>query len=210
MRVRYNKRSDGAQPPDDLSCVVEQSHVGIAGGEGAIWRRVVRVFLNCKEQLRHCFLEAQANEMRGAQQTEGHANAGTRTETKRGLHVLYCQIRLPGPEPESAADVPAAREAGVERQSTVDQRHHGTEILAEIAQRKGGIGDGAGIVTGYLQSPTGEIDALATVRRWIIAPGVQATPIVAERGPSESRPIMRISFDRFFEKLQCLWDLSRG
>src|SRR6516225_2360003 len=137
-----------------------------------------------------------------AQQTEGHADAGARTETKRGLHVLYCEIRLSGPELQGAADVPAAREAGVERQSTVDQRHHGTEILAEIAQRKGGIGDGAGIVTGYLQSPTGEIDALATVRRWIIAPGVQAAPIVAERGPSESRPIMRISFDRFFEKLQ--------
>ena len=31
--VRYHDRGNGAQPRDDLSCVVEPTHMGVAGGE---------------------------------------------------------------------------------------------------------------------------------------------------------------------------------
>jgi hypothetical protein len=49
-------------------------------------------------------------------------------------------VRLPSPQHEDAADVPAAREARVERQRTADQRYHCADVLAEIGEREGGIG----------------------------------------------------------------------
>jgi hypothetical protein len=39
------------------------------------------------------------------------------------------------PFPENAAYVPAPREIRVDREGTVNQRHHRTDILAEIGQR---------------------------------------------------------------------------
>ena len=79
----------------------------------------------------------------------------------RGLRrseVSTCSIAmigLAGPQPEDAADVPAAREARVERQRAVDQRHHGADVLAEIGQREGGIRQDARVVAGHLAGPAG-------------------------------------------------------
>jgi hypothetical protein len=36
--------------------------------------------------------------------------------------------------PEQSTNEPAAREARVERKRTIDQRHHGADVLAEICQ----------------------------------------------------------------------------
>ena len=62
--VRYHDRGDGAQPRDDLSRVIEPSHMRVAGGEKAIRVREVRIVLDREEQLRHCLVEAPAEEMR--------------------------------------------------------------------------------------------------------------------------------------------------
>jgi len=45
--------------------------------------------------------------------------------------MLDREIGLAGPEPEKAAYIPAAGEARVERQRSVDQPDHGADILAE-------------------------------------------------------------------------------
>ena len=45
--------------------------------------------------------------------------------------MLNREIVLTGPNPEKAAQIPAAREARVERERAVDQPDHGADILAE-------------------------------------------------------------------------------
>ncbi len=64
--VRYHDRGDGAQPRDDLSRVVEPTHMGVAGGEKAIRARKARILLDREEQFRHCLIEAPSEEMREA------------------------------------------------------------------------------------------------------------------------------------------------
>jgi hypothetical protein len=61
---------------------------------------------------------------------------------------------------EDAADVPAASVVWVERQRTINQRHHGADVLAEIRQHDGGIHQDAGILAGHFQGSPGEIGAL--------------------------------------------------
>ena len=58
----------------------------------------------------------------------------------------------------------------VERESTIDQRHHGADVLAEIGQRKSGVYQGERIVARDFECSPGKIDALQTVRRRIFAP----------------------------------------
>ena len=60
--VRYHDRSDGAQPRNDLSCVIEPTHMGVAGGESAVRRREARIILDREKQFRHCFSEAPTEE----------------------------------------------------------------------------------------------------------------------------------------------------
>src|SRR5215469_18202239 len=73
--------------------------------------------------------------MRGAYYEEQREHAGAGTEAPRDFGVFDPDIGLPRPRPENAADVPAPREIRVERERTVNQRHHRADILAEIGQR---------------------------------------------------------------------------
>ena len=62
--ARYHDRGQGPQPLDDLSGFVEQTHVGVAGGEKAMRLRVGRILLDRGEELGHRLIEAPAGEMR--------------------------------------------------------------------------------------------------------------------------------------------------
>jgi hypothetical protein len=59
--------------------------------------------------------------MGDANESERRADAGAGTEGQRGLDMLNRDVGLARPIPEHAADVPAAREIRVERQSTVSR-----------------------------------------------------------------------------------------
>jgi len=80
-------------------------------------------------------METPAVEMRGAYYKERRATTGTGTKAQRGLDMLDRDVGLARPLPEDAAQVPAAGIVRVERQRTVDQRHHSADVLAEIRQR---------------------------------------------------------------------------
>ena len=71
---------------------------------------------------------------------------------------------------ETTADVPAAGEARIEHQRAVDQRDHRTDVLAEIAQRKGSIGKHSGVVSGHLQCSASPIQPIRPVEFEILAP----------------------------------------
>ena len=47
--VRYHDRSNSPQPLDDLSCVVESTHMRVAGGEIAIWLRAAWILVDREE-----------------------------------------------------------------------------------------------------------------------------------------------------------------
>jgi len=134
--------------------------------------------------------------MRGTYCHDRKANSGAGTEAPRGFGMFDRDVRPARPEPQVAADVPAAREVRVERQATINQRHHRTDVFAEIGERVGGIHQDVGIVAGYLQGPSRKIDALQTVSLRIFAPAVRNKPKTAECGPSECGPVPRIARDR--------------
>ena len=56
-------------------------------------------------------------------------------ETQRALSVLDRGFELSRRTPQGAADVPTAREARVERECTIDQRHHRADVLSEERER---------------------------------------------------------------------------
>ena len=151
-------------------------------------RAPVRIILDREEQLRHGLTEAPAGEMRGAYYKERRADADARTEAQRGFGMLDRDVGLARPQPECAADKPAAREIRVECQRTIDQRHHGADVLAEIGQRLGGVREDAWVVASPLQGSPCEIGALQSVPLPVFAPVVDEQPITAIRCPGECGP----------------------
>jgi len=137
--------------------------MGVAGGEEAICHWVVRILLDGEQQLRRRLTKTPAHEMRDADCRNSRPASGTRAETERGLDMLDRDVGLTRPVPEGAAHLPPAREARIERQRSVHQRHHGANVLAEIGKRSGGIRKGTRVVAGHLQSPPCEIRALPSV-----------------------------------------------
>src|SRR6516165_11197454 len=98
--------------------------------------------------------------MRGAEiRVVRRADADARTEAQRGFKMLDRDVRLAGPNPEEAADVPAAGVVRIQRQSVIDQRYHGADILAEIGQREGSIREDARVVASHFQGSPCEIGA---------------------------------------------------
>src|SRR5215467_7600187 len=68
------------------------------------------------------------------------SDAFARAETKRVLGVLDRDVELPGQEPKAPADVPATREARVERKRAVDQCYHRADIFTEERESIRGVG----------------------------------------------------------------------
>ena len=128
-----------------------------------------------QQELGQRLAEAPADQVRGADDADGRANASARAETQRGLGVLDRSFGLPGKQTEKAAVVPAAGKARIERQSTIHQTHHRADVVAEKREGTGGIYDGAGIVAARSKSSPGEIGTLTTIRLGILAPASDAT-----------------------------------
>ena len=171
----------------------------VAGGQVATRLWVAWILLDREEQLRRCLIEAPAEETRGAYYTERHADTGARTEPQRRFFMLNRDLGLARIHSEDAADVPAASVIRVESQGAVDQRHHGTDVLAEICQRKGGVPKNARVIAAHFQGSPGLINALQSVRLRISAPAVKMQPITADRGRGEGWPVTRIALDRLFK-----------
>jgi len=85
-------------------------------------------------------------------------------------------IGLTGPEPENAAHKPAAGEARVERQRTVDQPYRGADVLAEYSQYKGGVGKDARVVLRRLERLPRKITGLAAGCLGLFGPSVIDEP----------------------------------
>src|SRR6516162_10208309 len=118
--------------------------------------------------------------------------------------MLDREIGLTGPEPENAAQIPAAGVARVQRQRTVDQPDHSADILAEIRQHEGGAGEHARVILNGLERLTSEFDCLAAgcLRRFDPAPNDEVH--VADRRHRQCGSVVRIDRDRLVEQSQSL------
>ena len=124
---------------------------------------------------------------------DGAPIALARAQAQRGLDMLDREIGLPGTDPEQAAQIPAAGKARIERKRTVDQRDHGADILAEIRQHKGGVGEDARVVAAPLERPPSKIDAPCGGR----APDLRSSRRRrAASGRSPPRPVPARNADR--------------
>jgi hypothetical protein len=94
--VRYYSRVKGPQLRDDFACLVEPTHMRVAGGKNAIRVLETWILLDREQQFRHCLIEAPAEEMRDAYIEERCADSGARAEAQCGLHMLDRDV-LAGP-----------------------------------------------------------------------------------------------------------------
>src|SRR5712672_3299163 len=130
--------------------------------------------------------------------------------------MLDREIVLAGPDPDNAAHKPAAGIARVECQRTVDQPDRGGNILAEIRQREGGVGEDARVVVRRLERMPSKVAGLAVGRLQLLGPAFSNELDVAVSRPGKRGPVMRINRDRLFEQSQglenspfCCWKEDR-
>jgi len=102
-------------------------------GQIAIRHRVTWILLDCEEQFWHRLIESASQEMRLPDYGQRRANPGVRAQSQRVLDMLNRNVGLARLQSEDPADVPTARETGVEREGAVDQRHLGA------ASRRAGL-----------------------------------------------------------------------
>jgi hypothetical protein len=84
-----------------------------AGGEKTVLQRQSRILLDHQAQFRQCLIETPTDEICGAEIGMRPAGAGPGAEAQRGIEMLDRDIRLPRPEPQDPAKVPAARQFGL-------------------------------------------------------------------------------------------------
>jgi hypothetical protein len=142
--------------------------------------RITRVFLNRQEQLRRCFAKLTFEEMSFTDQAQRRTRSLARAQPQRSLGMLDREIVQTGPEPQNATQEPAAGEARGKREGTIDQRHHRTDILPEIGQNEGGVGQDARIVARHLERLPSKIYRFAGSLRFF-GPALSEEPHLAHR-----------------------------
>jgi len=84
--------------------------------------------------------------------------------------MLDREIVLTGIYPDKAAPKPATRKARVQGQRPIDQPDHRADILAELSQRNGGVGEDARVVLPHLERLAGKVGALPAMRLRLRSP----------------------------------------
>ncbi len=138
-----------------------------------------------------------------ADQAQRRTRSLARAQPQRSLGMLDREIVLTGPQPQDTTQKPAAGEARGERQGAVDQRHHGADILAEIGQNKGGVGQDARVVPRHLERLPGKIDRFAGGLR-LFGPALSDEPHLAHRRQGQRRTAVPVDRYRLMEQFQSL------
>src|SRR5215831_9876821 len=129
-----------------------------------------------------------------------------RAEAQRGLDMRDRQIRLAGPQTKETADIPSAGGARVERKGALDDRDHGVDVLAELRQHKGGIGENRGVIARSFKRPSSRLYPAATGGLRFIAPAIEVAPHMAHRGPGKGWPVIWIARDCLLKQGERLKD----
>ena|SRR6516164_3192002 len=87
----------------------------------------------------------------------------TRAEPHRSLDMLDREVGLAGPYPDLRADRPTTCRARIEPEGPINERHHSIDVLTEIRECMGGVGQGVRIIAGGLERALSVLDRGATV-----------------------------------------------
>ena len=110
--------------------------MGVASRKKTIRGRENRRVFYSNPQPRNGLCETPVEEERGTDQIVTPSRLGARAEPQGFFCMLDRALRLPGPQPEKAAHVPAARIVRIEAESAIDQRDHRVDVLAENDSRR--------------------------------------------------------------------------
>jgi hypothetical protein len=105
--------------------------------------------------------------------------------------MLDYEIGLSGPQPEPATNLPVPSETLVDLQSTIDQRDSGVDILAEVSEDVGGIGEYLRVVASNSKGLPGKIKAVEALRLRELSPTIIVEIEVAPRRPNTSGALIR-------------------
>src|SRR5712671_2220195 len=200
---RHHKRRDAPQPPDRLLRFVEPPEVRVASREKAIGGCPARMLLQRPKQHRSCFLKPPGEEMSDANRHKGPGSASVRAEPQGSLEMADREFRLPCPQSEPAAYHPAAGEAGVKRQSTVNQFDGRIDVLSKVTEYVGSPAQDTRVVARNPKRPSGEIDTLAAVRLGVAGPAVHVEIHMAVCRHRESGSVLRVALDRPPKQVKC-------
>src|SRR5215472_7778184 len=176
--------------------------MGVASREKTIGGWKNRPFLDRDPQPREGLFETPAEKQGGTDQPRTAARLGARAEPQRPTGVFDRQIRLPGPQSEKAADVPAVRVTRIKGEGAVDQHDHRIDVLAETGKGKSGVRQDARVVSRDRQGAARKVDALLPVRIPIQGGAVADEVHAPASRQGERRSIIRIASDRRLERLE--------
>src|SRR5215813_4460199 len=97
--------------------------------------------------------------------------------------MLDREVGLTRQGPKKAAHIPAASEARVDCQRPVYRPDHGADVLAEMSQHQGGVGEDGRVVLRRLERLASEIDGVAAGCFRVFGPAVLDEPEMADRRP---------------------------
>jgi len=92
-------------------------------------------------------------------------------------------IVLTSIRPEKTADVPAACETRVQRERPIDQSEHHSDILPEIRQHEGRVGEDTWVIFPYLKGLPSKLNCREAGRVRLFGPSVKNQSHFADRGP---------------------------
>ena len=101
-------RGNGAQPPDDIPCLIELSDTSVASSEIATGHGEARGLLEREEQLWDRLVGASAEKVGGADQSVNRPAGSAWAKTQRSLSQLDGAVGLAGHQAEEAAVIPPA------------------------------------------------------------------------------------------------------
>jgi hypothetical protein len=202
--IHHHLRRDRAQPRDRRARLVEQAHMGVASRKITISSQESGDVLYCNPQTRNGLHETPAEEQCNTGQVRGLARLGSGAEPQGPTGMLDRQIRLPSPQPEKTADVPAARVAWIERESAINQRDHRIDVFAETGESQCCLNQYAGSVLRHPDSPSSEIYAFLPDRVSVRSGGVGCQIHATVRREAESRTVVWVAADSLLSKRQRL------
>src|SRR5215469_2899358 len=118
--------------------------------------------------------------------------------------MLDGEIVFTGECSKNTAEKPAAGVARIEYECAVHQSDHGADVLAELSEQVGSIGEHARVTRCHLERLPSKLDSLAAVLLRLLGPAVKHASQVTMRRPRKCRPVMPIDRDCPVEQSQSL------
>ena len=178
--------------------------MGVAGCERPISRREDRDFFEGHAEDRQRIIESTVEEMRHADAGQMEAPLAARVEAHRSLEMLDRQIGISSKQAKPTAPIPGMSEARVERESSIDQREGGINVLAEAPEHDRDPADHIGVVGGEADGLPGKRDGRPAIFLFIAIVGpVEVLKIGAvASGLSKSKAIARLAGNRLSKQVE--------